>query len=63
MAEKKEKVSVIYAEKFKKGAMVPVGEVQDVLTKCKNRTEIELRERGNMSDGSEYMVIKVLIKK
>jgi len=58
----KPKNSVIYAEKFKKNTPIPLDDVLNIISKYKDKTTSDVLEKGRMSDGSEFMVIKLIIQ-
>ena len=58
----KVKNSIIYAEKFRKNTPIPLDDVLNTIKKHKDKTTSEILERGRMSDESEFMVIKLIIR-
>ena len=52
-----------YKETFKKGVFVGNNEILKILKDNKDGMSIELNNRGTMTDGSEFMTVKINLKK
>ncbi len=53
------KIKEMYKEKYRKGVLA---DKDAVLTDLKRSSSIELLEAGKMSDGSEFITVKIFVK-
>ena len=58
----KEKVRIVYREKFKKGVSVPLSDVKNIIKNNKKDMNIEILDRGKMSDDSDFVSFKFIVK-
>jgi len=61
MPVKQPKVRVTYEEKFKKNVPINIKVVTDICDQNPGKVSAEILAQGKMSDGTEFVTIKILI--
>lgn len=59
---KQKRVRVVYAEKFKKVVSLDLSDIESLIKENKKNIKVEIPERGKMSDNSEFISVKFIIK-
>jgi hypothetical protein len=55
------KATIVYKETLKKGSKTDIASINKLLSVDPEHTSIEVKERGKMSDGSEFITIKITV--